>query len=105
MSKLTLDDLDRQFNPAYVLQTPNTILARELRRGCDRFIITAAQNGTPVHEGAWGCLLSAAEHLNAEILVGALRYKNPTSVFSGSQRNLEWWHQRSLRISGTSVLS
>lgn len=91
MSKLTLDDLDRQFNPAYVLQTPQTVLSRDLRPGCDRFIFTAAQNGTPIHSGTWGCLRTAADHLRAEILVAPLRYKNPTSTFSGSQRNLEWW--------------
>jgi hypothetical protein len=91
MSKFTLDELDRQFNPAYVLQTPQTVLARDLRPGCNRFIITSAQNGTPVHENFWACLQSAARHLNAEILVIPMRYKNPTSVFSGSQRNLEWW--------------
>lgn len=91
MTKLTLEELDQKFNPAYVLQTVHTILARDLRPGCDRFIITAAQNGTPVHVSAWGCLKSAAVHLNAEILVIPMRYKNPTSTFSGSQRNLEWW--------------
>jgi hypothetical protein len=91
MTKLTLDDVDQQFNPAYVLQTPQTILSRDLRRGCNRFIITAAQNGTPVHEDFWACLQTAAKHLRAEILVIPMRYKNPTSVFSGSQRNLEWW--------------
>lgn len=91
MTKLTLDDLDRQFNPAYVIQTPQTVLSRDLRKGCNRFIITSAQNGTPVHEEFWACLLSAAKHLNAEILVIPMRYKNPTSVFSGSQRNVEWW--------------
>jgi hypothetical protein len=91
MTILTLDDLDRQFNPAYVLQTPHTVLSRELRPRCNRFIITSAQNGTPVHDEFWSCLLTAAKHLKAEILVIPMRYKNPTSVFSGSQRNLEWW--------------
>ena len=91
MTKLTLDDLDREFNPAYVLQTPQTVLCRDLRKKCNRFIITAAQNGTPVHEEFWACLQSAAKHLNAEILVIPMRYKNPTSIWSGSQRNVEWW--------------
>lgn len=91
MSKLTLDDLDRQFNPAYVLQTPQTILSRDLRQGCKRFIVTAAQNGTPVHSAFWRSLVTAAEYYDAEILVIPLRYKNPTSQWSGSQRNVEWW--------------
>jgi hypothetical protein len=91
MTKLSLDDLDRQYNPAYVLQTPQTVLSRTLRPGCNRFIITAAQNGTPVHEDFWACLQTAARHLRAEILVIPMRYKNPTSIWSGSQRNVEWW--------------
>lgn len=91
MSKLTLDDLDRQYNPAYVLQTPQTILSRDLRQGCKRYIVTAAQNGTPVHSAFWRSLVTAAEYYDAEILVIPLRYKNPTSQWSGSQRNVEWW--------------
>lgn len=91
MTILTLDDLIERYDPAYVLQTPTTILSRELRPGCQRFIITAAQNGTPVHEDNWACIQSAARHLNAEILVLPMRYRNPTSIWSGSQRNLEWW--------------
>lgn len=91
MTKLTLDDVDRQFNPAYEIQTPNTVLSRELRPGCSRYIITAAQNGTPVHNAFWRSLKVAAEYLNAEILVIPLRYKNPTSFWSGSQTNAEWW--------------
>ena len=89
--KLTLDDLDRLYNPAYVLQTPQTVLMRELRPNCNRFIITSAQNSTPVHEDFWSCLQTAARYLNAEILVIPMRYKNPTSIWSGSQRNAEWW--------------
>lgn len=91
MNKLTLDDLLEQYDPSYVIQTPTTVMARELRPGCSRFIITSAQNATPLVEDAWGCLLTAAEHLDAEILVVPLRYKNPTSIWSGSQRNAEWW--------------
>lgn len=91
MTKLTLDDLDRQYNPAYEIQTPQTVLCRDLRPGTTRYIITAAQNGTPVHGAFWKSLQTAAEFLNAEILVIPLRYKNPTSQWSGSQRNVEWW--------------
>lgn len=91
MKTLSLDDLDEKFNPEYVLQNVNSVLSRHLNPGCSRFIITAAQNGTPVHDDCWSCLKTAAVHLNAEILVIPMRYKNPTSQFSGSQRNLEWW--------------
>jgi hypothetical protein len=87
----TIDEFRQKFDPAYVIQTPQTVLRRDLPANTRRFIITAAQNGTPVHEDFWACLLAAAKHLNAEILVIPLRYKNPTSSFSGSQQNAEWW--------------
>lgn len=87
----TLDQFRAKFDPAYLRQTPDAVLMRELPKRTNRYIITAAQNGTPVHEDFWACLLAAAKHLNAEILVIPLRYKNPTSAWSGSQTNAEWW--------------
>lgn len=87
----TLDQFREKFDPAYIIQTPLTVLRRDLPKSANRFIITAAQNGTPVHPQFWACLLAAAKHLNAEILVIPLRYKNPTSQFGGSQANAEWW--------------
>jgi hypothetical protein len=56
-----------------------------------RLIITAAQNATPVHKGFWNALQIAAKHMGAQILVIPLRYKNPTSRWSGSQENAETW--------------
>lgn len=79
------------FDPSYVRESPNTIMSRSLPKSAKRFIVTAAQNGTPVHEAWWGCIRSMAKHLDAEILVIPFRYKNPTSVYAGSQQNAEWW--------------
>lgn len=56
-----------------------------------RFLITAAQNSTPVEPTWWGVLLAAADKLDAELVVIPLRYKNPTSAFAGSQQNSEHW--------------
>jgi hypothetical protein len=56
-----------------------------------RYIVTSAQNATPVHEGFMGALLVACRHLNAELIVIPLRYKNPTSRWSASQENDESW--------------
>lgn len=55
--------------------------------------MTAAQNGTPVHEGFFKSLLVAAKHLDAELLVIPIRYKNPTSRWTLSQANAETWDQ------------
>lgn len=55
------------------------------------YVITAAQNGTPIHEVFWGCLKTAAKHRGAELLVIPIRYKNPTSEWTESQANEEQW--------------
>lgn len=66
------------------------IFARTLG-GITRFIVTAAQNATPVHAGFIKTIESACDHLNAEPLVIPLRYKNPTSRWTASQANEEVW--------------
>jgi hypothetical protein len=59
--------------------------------GVRRLLITSAQNATPVHKPFMKALETAANHLNAEIVVIPLRYKNPTSKWSSSQENAEVW--------------
>jgi hypothetical protein len=56
-----------------------------------RFIITSAQNATPIHEPAFAALLHAAESLGAELVVIPLRYKNPTSIWTENNANDDWW--------------
>ncbi len=55
------------------------------------YLITSAQNATPVHEGFMASLLTACKHLEAELIVIPLRYKNPTSRWTASQANDEQW--------------
>ena len=59
--------------------------------GVKRYIITAAQNATPVHAGFFASLQSYAKATGAELVVIPIRYKNPTSVWSQSQSNDESW--------------
>jgi hypothetical protein len=56
-----------------------------------RYIVTQAQNATPVHEAGLETLKIAARKLDAEIVVIPTRYKNATSQWSASQANAEWW--------------
>jgi hypothetical protein len=56
-----------------------------------RFLITAAQNATPVHAPFWKALQVAAKTLDAEIVVIPLRYKNPTSLWSKNMERDDWW--------------
>ena len=55
------------------------------------FIITWAQNATPVHGGFWKNVEAYVEHLNANLHVVAGRYKNPTSIRSNKRESDEFW--------------
>ena len=54
-----------------------------------RFIITWAQNNTPVHKQFFENIKTYANFINADIHVIAGRYKNPTSVFT--DRKEDFW--------------
>lgn len=56
-----------------------------------RFIVTAAQNATPVHAAFFKSLRVVCAHLGAQMLVIPLRYKNPTSIFTESQEDADHW--------------
>lgn len=56
-----------------------------------RYIVTSAQNATPVVPEFFAALKVAAKHLGAELVVIPLRYKNPTSLWSQKQAHEEWW--------------
>lgn len=59
-----------------------------------RFLISWGQNNTPVHKGLLFNMEQYAAHINAEILVIAGRYKNPTSVFT--DYDYEYWESEIL---------
>lgn len=68
----------------------NPRFARPLS-GVKRFIITSAQNATPVHADFFASLVNYCDFNEAELVVIPLRYKNPTSKWSDSQENTEVW--------------
>ena len=55
------------------------------------FVVTSAQNATPLHDGFWKSLLQYCEFRGAELMVIPIRYKNATSKWTESQKNAEWW--------------
>jgi hypothetical protein len=55
------------------------------------FVVTAAQNATPLHAEFWASLLQYCEFRGAELMVIPVRYKNATSRWTESQANAEWW--------------
>jgi len=56
-----------------------------------RYIITSAQNATPIHKPTWQSLLRAALYYGAELVVIPGRYKNPTSQWTQANKEHEWW--------------
>lgn len=78
-------------DPAHTVDNPAAVYCRNLRKGCRVFIVTAAQNATPVHPKFWAILQHITKEREAEVLVVPLRYKNPTSSWSRSQENAEQW--------------
>jgi hypothetical protein len=70
---------------------PPPVFQRKLKQ-VKRYLITAAQNATPLNAGLWRALQRAKAHYKAELLVIPLRYRNPTSRYeSGQQETDEWW--------------
>lgn len=67
---------------------------RELDKTRKRFIITWAQNNTPVHINLFKNIKAYAEFIDADIHVIAGRYKNPTSVFT--DKDEETWDKHVL---------
>lgn len=53
-----------------------------------RFLITWAQNNTPIHNKFWENMKAYAEYIDADIHVIAGRYKNPTSVFQDADQEI-----------------
>jgi hypothetical protein len=75
-------------------ESPQLIEARKrvFDKKKKRFIITWAQNDTPVHEAFISNIEAYSQKINASIHVIAGRYKNPTSVFT--DKNYETWSDR-----------
>lgn len=55
------------------------------------YVVTYAQNATPVHKPFLDALLNYCAANNAELVVIGGRYKNPTSIFSKKMEHDEWW--------------
>lgn len=58
---------------------------------CRRFVITSAQNATPVHAGFFAALERYCRENRAHLIVIPYRYRNPTSIHSKADKNDDWW--------------
>lgn len=87
----TLEDFQREHDPTHVGYEHVPYHRKINWRKTKRAIVVSAQNATPVEPVFWAILENMAKHLDAEILVIPLRYKNATSVWTASQKNKEWY--------------
>lgn len=60
-------------------------------RKVKRFVITSAQNATPVHRAFLASLQAYAAWNRAQLIVVPYRYKNPTSMWSENAKHDDWW--------------
>ena len=86
-----LKDFRQEFDPTFERLNVHTVYTRKLPEGAKTFIVVAAQNATPVEPDWWEVIKQMAKQRKAEILVLPIRYKNPTSQWSGSAENAEWY--------------
>lgn len=55
------------------------------------YLITWAQNATPVHKGFFEAMQVWSKHTHGEVVVIPGRYKNATSQWTAKQQESEWW--------------
>jgi hypothetical protein len=83
-------DVPVPVDPMRTVGPTSTVYDRDISQA-KRFIITSALNATPVDPVWWSILRNMAGEKEAELLVIPMRYKNPTSEWTGSQSNEEFW--------------
>lgn len=64
---------------------------KEVRSTSKTYVITSAQNATPLHHGFFNCIKTYLEKNDAELLVIPYRYRNPNSLWT--DKDHDWWHQ------------
>lgn len=58
-----------------------------------RYVVTYAQNATPIHTDFFKTLKVYCKENQAELIVVPGRYKNPTSIWTAQNESYEWWEK------------
>ncbi len=66
-----------------------SLIKSDAPRRVGKFVVTSAQNNTPIHQKFFASVINYCELNKAELIVIPYRYKNPTSVFT--DRDEEHW--------------
>ena len=80
----------RTTEPLKAKPKPKTKIAKFLP-GAKGYVVTCAQNATPVNKPFFENLLAYCKFRNYALVVVPLRYRNPTSKWSENQEHDEWW--------------
>lgn len=56
------------------------------------YVITCAQNATPIFSGFLDSIKTYMNERDAELMIIPTRYKNPTSIWSDLDKSDDWWH-------------
>lgn len=88
---MTLSDeirAEQSINPVTVAVIRKTIAGHHRQA---TYVITSAQNATPIHTQGFRSLLTYCRLNRATLLVVPYRYKNPTSMWSEKNKDDDWW--------------
>ncbi len=84
-------ECDKTTSAPLTTPPPKVVPMRKTLPTVKRYIVTAAQNATPIHKPTWQTLRRCAEYYEAELVVVPGRYKNPTSQWTQKNKDHEWW--------------
>lgn len=86
-----------------VVQSNNTFTMGKAENSTKRrYVISSAQNATPVHEKFLSSILRYCNEMDAELMIIPYRYKNPTSIWSELDKDSEYWDSRIEKYINTS---
>jgi len=66
---------------------------RKVLPAVKRYVITSAQNATPIDKPTFETLKQVAKYYDAELVVIPGRYKNPTSQWNQNNKDHDWWDE------------
>lgn len=69
-------------------------LAEPRPASIERYVVTWAQNATPINDDFFCSLLTYCRVTDAQLIVIPGRYRNPTSIWSANDAKDDWWDVR-----------
>ena len=90
------EDMTDAFQSAYKDISNNIKLThvKEVRQHAKTYVVTSAQNATPIHEGFFASIIKFCKENDAELLIIPYRYRNPTSLWT--EKDHDWWHPKAV---------